>query len=146
MLIQALPGPEAEGEATIAEQSHRSSGLGDNRRVIAHDRTGHRRHQANMLGRVGHGTQDRPSERCVALFLDPGREVIRYGRKLETSLLGAPDVAHEISRAVLFRHQLVAELDHWCRLSDVTRRCPWPSARYVRSKGHPFQGLAEPGV
>src|SRR4051794_29571982 len=91
-----------------------------------------------MLGRVGQRAQDRPDERCVALFLDPGREVIRYGRKFETSLLGAPDVAHEIGRAVLLRHQLVAELDHWCRLSAVDsfqliRRCPWPSARHVRS-------------
>src|SRR5215213_11306629 len=109
MLIQALPGPESEGEAIIAEQSHRGSSLGDNRRMIAHDRTGHRRHQTNTLGRVGQGAQDRPGERCVALFLDPGRKVIRYGRKFETSLLGASDVAYEISRAVLLRHQLVAE-------------------------------------
>src|SRR4051794_30663905 len=124
MLIQTLPGPESEGKAIIAEQSHRGSGLGDNRRVIAHDRTGHRRHQTNMLGRVGQSAQDRPDERCVALFLDPGREVIRYGRKFETSLLSAPDVTHEIGRAVLLRHQLVAELDHWCRLSAVDSSLP----------------------
>src|SRR3954454_23124106 len=118
MLIQALPGPKPEGKAIIAKQSHCGSSLSDNRRMIAHDRTGHRRHQANMLGRVGQRAQDRPDERCVALFLNPGREVIRYGRKFETSLLRAPDVAHEIGWAVLFRHQLVAELDH----------CPPPSA------------------
>src|SRR4051794_16870025 len=124
MLIQALPGPKSEGEAIIAEQSHCGSSLSDNRRVIAHDWTGHRRHQANMLGRVGQRAQDRPGERCVALFLDPGREVIRYGRKFETSLLSAPDVAHEIRRAVLLRHQLVAELDHCCRPSAVASSLP----------------------
>jgi hypothetical protein len=33
-------------------------------------------------------------------------------REVETDLFGAPAVAHQGVRIVLFRHQFIAELDH----------------------------------
>jgi hypothetical protein len=48
----------------------------------------------------------------MALLLDPREKVIGNGRELEPGLLRALGVAHEVGRAVLLRHEFVAELDH----------------------------------
>jgi hypothetical protein len=86
MFVQALSRPEPEGKAVVAEQSHRGRALGDDRRMVAHDRTGHRRHQADALGGVGQRSQDRPGERRMALLLEPGKVVIGNGREVEAGL------------------------------------------------------------
>ena len=48
----------------------------------------------------------------MALLVEPRKVVIGDRREVEAGLLGAPGVADQVGRPVLFRHQLVAELDH----------------------------------
>jgi len=64
--------------------------------VVAHDRAGDGRHQAEALGSIGHGTQNRPGERCVALLFDPRLEVVRNGCEVEACVLGTLGVVDEI--------------------------------------------------
>jgi hypothetical protein len=71
MFVQAFPGPESEGEAVAGQQSHGGRALGDDRGMVAHDRTGHRRHQADLSGCIRQRSQDRPGERRMPLPLEP---------------------------------------------------------------------------
>src|SRR5688500_1854444 len=50
----------------------------------------------------------------MALFLEPGEVMVGDGREIEARLFGPLGVADEVGRAVLLRHQLVAELHHVC--------------------------------
>jgi len=43
----------------------------DDGRVVAHDRAGDGRHQAEALGGISHGAQNRPGERSMALLINP---------------------------------------------------------------------------
>ena len=87
-----------------------------------------------MPGCICHRSQNRPGERRVALLLNPGKEVIRNGREIETGLLGTIGIAYQIGRAVLLGHQFVAELDHRCFPSVVAMRLPLrPPTRITRT-------------
>jgi hypothetical protein len=101
VFVQAFPCPEPEGEAVVAEQRNCSRALGNDRRVIAHDRTSDRGHQADLLGCIGQCSEDRPGERRVALLLDPWEEVIGNSGEIKAGLLGTIGIAHQIGRAVL---------------------------------------------
>ena len=112
VLVESLARTEPERETIVAEQRHRGGALRDHRGMVAHGRAGHRRHQADAPRRIGERAQHRPGERGVALLLEPGREVIGQRGNVEAGLLGALRVAHQRGRPVLFRHELVAELEH----------------------------------
>jgi hypothetical protein len=112
VLVQAFAGAEAEAEPIVAEQRHGCRPLGDDCRVVAHDRAGDGGHQADLPCRIGDRSQHRPGQRRMALLFDPREKVIGNGRELEPGFLGAPGVAHQVGRAVLLGHELVAEIEH----------------------------------
>ena len=86
--------------------------LGDDRWVVAHDWTGDGGHEADLARRICNRSQHGPGQGGMPLLLDPREKVIRDGRELETSVLGAPGILDEVCRAVFLRHELVAELNH----------------------------------
>jgi tetratricopeptide (TPR) repeat protein len=76
----------------------------DDRRVIAHDRASDRCHQLNLPRGLGGGTEHRPRERRMALFVEPRKEIVRNRREGEPGLLGTDHVADQGGRPVLFCH------------------------------------------
>ena len=71
MFVEAFSRPEAESEPVFAEERQCGRGLGDNGRVVAHDRACDGGHKAEALGGIGHGAQNRPGKRSMALLIDP---------------------------------------------------------------------------
>jgi hypothetical protein len=73
VLVEALSRAEAEREAGSGEEAKGRGALGNDRRMVAHNRACHGCHQADPVGRIGDGAEHRPSQRCVSLFLEPRR-------------------------------------------------------------------------
>ena len=93
MLVQALAGAQPKREAAVAEQAHGRRRLGDDCRMVAHDRASHRRHEPEIRGGLHDRAQNRPSERRMRLLLEPGKEMVGDRGKLEAGLLGTPRIA-----------------------------------------------------
>jgi hypothetical protein len=64
------------------------------------------------IGDLSDPTDHRPDERALALFVDPGVEVIRDETERETRLFGFRRVADQVLRSMLFTGQLVSEFGH----------------------------------
>jgi hypothetical protein len=112
VFVEALAGAEPEREAIVAEQPQGGGALGHDRGMVAHGRAGHRRHQAHPPRRIGDRAQDRPGQRCMTLFFEPGGEVVRNCCEGEPRLFGALGVVYQSGGPVFFGHELVAELEH----------------------------------
>jgi hypothetical protein len=114
VLIEALAAAKSQCEAVVAEQRQRRGALRHDGGMVAHCRAGHGRHQADPMRRICNGSQHRPGQRGMALLLEPGKVVIGNGREVEAGRFGTFCVAHQIDRAMLFRHELVTEPGHGC--------------------------------
>ena len=112
MLIQPFSRAQTEGEAAVAEQRHGGRCLRNDCGVVAHDRTGHRRHQRHAPRGICQRSQHRPRKRRVPLLLQPREEMVGNRRKVEARLLGTRRIADERERSMLLGHELVAELEH----------------------------------
>jgi hypothetical protein len=69
----------------------------------------------------------------VTLLVQQGKEMIGDGRKIEPGLFGAVGIAHQIGRAMLLRHRLVAELEHAASRILPGRRTPFRRGAWHRS-------------
>jgi len=67
VLVEVLPGAEAEGEPAVGEDLERRGLLGHDGRVVAQDRAGHVGHQLDPLGHLGDGAEHGPGVRRVTL-------------------------------------------------------------------------------
>ena len=56
VLVEVLAGAHTEGESAFREQLHRCRLLRDDRRVVAHGRAGHVRHEVDRVRRLRDGT------------------------------------------------------------------------------------------
>ena len=121
VLVEVLPRSQPEPEATAREDLHRRRLLRDDRRVVAQDRARHVRHQADPLGRLRSGAEDRPGVARMALLLEPREVVVADHGEVEAGGLGALQVGDERVRARLLGHHRVAEVGHGLRLSPRRR-------------------------
>ena len=110
VLVEVLPGADAEGEAAVGQQREGRRLLGDHRRVVAQDRAGDVRHERDALGHLRDGAEDGPGGRGVAHRLQPGVEVVAGDQEVEPGLLGEHRVADEVLRGALLAHERVADL------------------------------------
>jgi hypothetical protein len=90
VLVEPLPGPDAQGEAAVAEQRRGGRRLGDDRRVVAEERAGDAGGELDALGAGGDRAQDRPGEAGVVVAEQPGVVVVADLDEVEPGLLG-PD-------------------------------------------------------
>jgi hypothetical protein len=109
VLVEVLAGTEAEGEATLGQERHGGGLLGDDRRVVAHGRVGHVRHERDALGRLGGGAEDAPGVRRVALGVEPGVVVVGDHSEVEAGLLGPDHVPHQLPGSRLLTHHRVTD-------------------------------------
>ena len=72
VLVEVLPGAEAEDEPAVREQLQRRGLLRHHRRVVADDRAGHIGGQLDVRGGLRHRTQHGPGVRCVSLGVSHG--------------------------------------------------------------------------
>jgi hypothetical protein len=72
VLVEVLAGAEPEREPVAGQQLHGRGLLRDHRRVVAHDRARHVRHQVDPPRRLRHRAQHAPRVRRVALLVEPG--------------------------------------------------------------------------
>ena len=131
VLVEVLPRTQPEGEPAVArEQRDRGGLLGDDRRVVAHDRAGHVRHQRHPLGRGGDRAQHGPRVRGVALAVEPGQVVVADDLEVEPGVLGGDGVGDQLAGPALLAS------------SGCSRRQPWRSATPACS---PYTGIARSG-
>ena len=112
VLVEPLATAETEREAAVGEQLQGRGLLGHHGRVVAHRRAGHVGHQLDALGGLGHGTEQGPGVRRVALALEPRRVVVAAHQQVEAHLLGRLRIAHQLLRSRLLGHQRVSESGH----------------------------------
>ena len=75
VLVERLPGPDAEDEPAVELHGRGGGGLGEHRRVNADRRAGHRRGDG-QVDRLGQRADHRPHERALALVVVPRVEVV----------------------------------------------------------------------
>ncbi|CAM5265636.1 hypothetical protein SMICM304S_02028 [Streptomyces microflavus] len=117
VFVEVLAGAEAEPEPALGEDLECRGLLGDDGGVVAGGRTGHVRHQANVLGRLCRRAEHRPGVRGVALLLEPGKVVVGGDGEVESRLFRGHHVPYELSRSGLFGHHRVADSHHAKRFS-----------------------------
>ena len=78
-----------------------AAGVGDDRRVGPHRRTGHARRQPEPLRRLGDRADDAPDKRALALGVDPRMEVVGDRDVVEAERLCALGVPDEVERRML---------------------------------------------
>ena len=123
VLVEVLPGAEAEREAPVGEDLQRRGLLRDDRRVVAQGRAGHVGHQLDPLGRLGDRAEHRPGVRRVPLRREPREVVVARHLEVEPDLLGCDGVPDQLLRAALLGHQGVAEIAS-CFEPRRGRGCP----------------------
>ncbi len=128
VLVEALTGPQPEGEAPLAHHRHRGRGLGDDHRVVADGGARHHGGQLHALGRVGHRAQHRPGEGAVVLAGEPRVVVVGEHGELEAGLFGPHRVVDQGTGTVALSHQGVAESCHGAPPAQGWRR-PHAGAR-----------------
>jgi len=109
VLVEGLAGPDAEVEAAVEQDGARRRGLGDDRRVDARGRAGHRRRDGQACRRrqrADHG----PHERAVALGVVPGVVVVGDPQGVEAGRLRPAGLGDELDRAELLAGEEVADL------------------------------------
>ncbi|EGJ79152.1 putative oxidoreductase [Streptomyces sp. Tu6071] len=148
VLVEVLAGAEAETEAALRQELDGRGLLGDDRRVVAHGRAGHVRHERQALGGLRDGAEDAPGVGRVALFPQPGEVVVGHDGEVESGLLGTDRVRHQLAGACLFGHEGVSDTGHGTRCDRADGMSnPKPAERVpdkysaVRSGG-PFGGRA----
>ena len=109
VLVEVLPGAQAERESVVAHQPDGCRHLGHDRRVITHDRTGDHRHQLHLARLARDGAQYAPGEGTLALLFEPRMEVIRDHGEIESGALRIDAVARQLFGTELFTHQRVTE-------------------------------------
>ena len=110
VLVQVLAGADAEEEAPSEQRLGRRCGVGDDRRVQADQRAGHRGADPDPVRRLGDRAEHAPDERAVALRVDPRMDVIGDQREREAGRFGALGVLDEGVWALFFRREPVADL------------------------------------
>jgi len=119
MLVEVLPGAETEDEPTVRRQRDRGRLLRDDRRVIALDRAGDERHQADAVGCVGGRAEDGPGVRRMSLRVEPRVVVVGGDGEVEAGTFGPDRVVDELSGAALLAHQGVPKAGHEAALSPL---------------------------
>jgi hypothetical protein len=93
VLVESLPGSDAEGEPAIGEDRCGRGGLRDDRRVVSDERAGHPGGEHDPVGARGDRGEDRPGEPGVAVVVQPGVEVIADLDEVEPDMLRADGLA-----------------------------------------------------
>ena len=83
VLVEVLPGAEAEGEPAAGQHGDGGRLLRHHRGVVAERRAGHERHQRQPLGRLSRRAEHGPGVRRVALLLEPREVVVRHHGEVE---------------------------------------------------------------
>src|SRR5688572_26824508 len=83
----------------------------------ANHRARHTRAEAETVSRLRDAADHRPDERRLSLLVDPGMEVVRDERVLESRLLRLRRVADQVERHLLLARERVADRGHRVQLS-----------------------------
>ncbi len=116
VLVEVLAGAQSQPEPAVRQQLHRRRLLRHHRRVVAHRRTRHVRHQRNPRRRLRGRAQHAPRVRRVTLLGQPREVVVRGHREVETRLLGTHHVLHQLTRPGLLGHHRVPDSHHAVRV------------------------------
>jgi hypothetical protein len=134
VLVEPLPGPDAEGEAPVAEQRGGGRGLGDDRRVVAEERAGDAGGQLDPLGAGGDRAQDRPGEAGMLVAVQPWVVVVADLDEVEAGLLGPDRLGHQVLGRERLGEQLVPDL-HWLLLAGSILGRYTPAVAATRDRG-----------
>lgn len=111
VLVETLPGADAQEEAAVEHHCGGGGGVGDDCRMHADEGGGDPGAYTELLGGFGDATEDRPDEGALTLFGNPGMEVVGDAGEAEADLFCPGRVAHQHLGLVLLAGQPVAELE-----------------------------------
>ena len=96
MLIQIFARTDAEEESARHRRCNRSRGLSDDRRMNADERTGDAGSYVKSLCALRNCTENSPDKWTLSLSVNPRVKMVGDQRELESRLLGAFGVTHQI--------------------------------------------------
>jgi MFS family permease len=111
VLVQRLPGADAEGEPAPGQQRRCRGGLRHDGRVLAQQRAGHRRGHRQRRG-LRYRADQGPHEPGLPLLVQPGVEVIGDPQGIEPGLFREPGLPDQLIGAVLLAGQEVTVAGH----------------------------------
>jgi hypothetical protein len=112
VLVEVLSRSHSQKEPSGQHRRTRGGCLSDDRGMDPDRGTGHAGPDPEAVGDLSDPPDHRPDEWALALFVDPGVEVIRDEAERETRLFGSRRVADQVLRSMLFAGQLVSEFGH----------------------------------
>ena len=105
VLVEGLAGPDAPGESPWHQVGDGRRGLGEDHGMDPGGRAGHADGDVQLGGALGDPPEDRPHERRMTLFVDPGVEVVGDRHEVEAVLFGLAGQLDEASGMVFLARQ-----------------------------------------